>query len=464
MPSLLDLADETLILIGDFVHGDSSTATRPSLFPLSTPIDGRITVKSSSAVRSTWEDMEKWMSDVPAYMALAVRRIEIAFIEDSVTGNTTASIRWTLTLFLSMFTSLEELVITSLEDENGCDPIDSFAQLKPFHLDFLPSLRSLSVALPCRDCSVQIPYLFVLAAPRLHHLKMYIGIDSHHPLGTPKNIEVWNAIHQTWKKRHAKRELPLQTLFIRMDDTYSPDKLGVFTRSLGNLPHLKKVLTWHHTYTREPNLNPTWKILACPKGKRSREGGRDGVGKVKAKVKDKQEWDFYVHDGLEFDPSNLDREHVIPLYEYAASLAHGNRDLRSFDFNLELVICAPDAPPRRHFHPPMAGRDRKADNRCLMDAMKAASKVFIKTIPSMSIGVFWTASLRWSESTVWNRWIWHVVKQPNGRKKSVVTRETYWNPSDMAAERIHGGQETVQNTGVALPSTDLAQVFHGHAS
>ncbi|KAK8853272.1 hypothetical protein IAR55_003975 [Kwoniella newhampshirensis] len=193
--NLLDLSDETLLLISHFVHKDNEIEL-PSFGAhwenFQSDIDPEV-AEDYLSFRSSckrlykicklqglhvrvkrWNKMVKWVEEAPVAVMRGVRRVELDIVRDSVPQVSFSLRSSMISTFLSGFTNLEELIVTNL-------PLCRHTRkgYKTHHLralyDFLKNLLSLCVQVKCDQCSTFIPLWMLSASPILQHLKVADG-------------------------------------------------------------------------------------------------------------------------------------------------------------------------------------------------------------------------------------------------------------------------------------------------
>ncbi|WRT70161.1 uncharacterized protein IL334_007155 [Kwoniella shivajii] len=441
MPSLLDLEDETLRLIGQYTNKDAHIPL-PSFGPHWENFRSEISHKAARdllSFRSTckrvngvcrleglhlritkWQKMSRWMSNAPREVEQAIRRIHICL---PVSDSARFSSFFGLTTFLHRFDNLEELII------HGClscshmygysqDP-SSANKLRLPEYSFLSNLKSLSVDVICPFCSQDIPKLLVPPAPRMKHLKIslagcQIEVPPNGLFGTGSPISItsdaitcFQEILEEWSKKNNGSRLDLRTLQLR----YPPRPEDGTEDGLGCM--IQKVFEFL------PNLEE-FGITRFDGEQEDLVAGFIIVGRQKST------WQFQMKD-LEIDGDSPSSIHEL------ISTLHPPPSLKRFDpvivFKTHLTqpyyrsVSSFQTRSDFYSHRKSSMKSHRQSSlvyeNSLKEGMTAAAKALLEMIPSLERGSFWEQGTEWSKKD-WNLWEWENVTDVTGISRPFI--------------------------------------------
>ncbi|WRT70174.1 uncharacterized protein IL334_007168 [Kwoniella shivajii] len=436
----LDLSDDTIRLIGEYVNGDfdiplpsfgphwmnfmseiGGTASKNLTHLRATcrRIRGAVFLQNSHIVLkelpSTTSNQNIWIKEASKDFKNTISRALISFeprkSKDPI-------------VFWNEFTStlgdmnLEELIIKSApfchhldfwsdHDIDGADETTWYKPLGEFlHRPFghiFDSLQSLSIETRCPQCVADLPLLFVPAARKLGHLRI-----DHEPLKPPLHDEeaaIWDpdeafkAPFELWRTEHGK-EMGLKTLHIHYVDPRSDLRSVEWSNVIGNaFSTFRQLEKFSITRTQGifRHLVPgiTLKVF-------NRGGG----------------WNFEIDDGLSLALTSLD----VFIYSLSAPPT-----LKSFDPVFRLRIgsgrpcisspisgeSGPEFFQKHELALALKARNQEMYEPNLMNAMKAVSWKMIDLIPSLEEGAFWEQGTD-STDCDWYRWTWKKSSNSDG--------------------------------------------------
>ncbi|WRT70175.1 uncharacterized protein IL334_007169 [Kwoniella shivajii] len=437
--SLLDLNDEILWLIGQYVDGDLAIPM-PSFGPYWTTYPDLIDPKTSRDLiffRSTCRRLRHACRLQGIHMVIdeievegragpeenlcsdgiqkCVRRARISPLcrRRSLRGHSPET---TFASKLQPLSYLEELSVQHGTETSSKLATQVFETL-PEPLDFLPNLKSLSVDFDCNDCSGHLPLLLITSAPKLQHLKMYLDPPVDVPDWDP--LQAFSAILKAWTDHNLKPYMPLTTLYLK----YPWSARGIIWRSWG------KVI--REAFKLLPELEDFQVASFNKKGKELTFGTYLICSKEEQGNAELVQWKFEVMNLEDGDWRNS-----WTLEEMINYLKPSSK-LKIFD---PIIVIQPGesrpcnlSPSSNHitrksiYHDQNSYESSRFEDllskyeHLLRSQMKAAAEALIELVPSLQEGAFWERGTEVSYDD-WYRWKWTKSIGDDGTPEAEVTK------------------------------------------
>ncbi|WWC64512.1 uncharacterized protein I303_107122 [Kwoniella dejecticola CBS 10117] len=440
MPSLLDLEDDTIRLIGHFANRDAYIPL-PSYGPhwqnYKTEINGKV-CRDLLALRSTCKRVHtvtkleglhvdiqtfpkliRWSSEAPREVEKGVRRLRLCMPGSG--GVEVITVFAILTNLLHRFENLEELIITGHESCHHSysyhgEPTRHQPQLPLY--PFLPNLKSLAIDVACPNCAESAPKLLVPAAPKLQHLKF--GLFAFPPIPTqpvqvpmvvlplPDPSDIIEGMCSRWCLENKQDKLSLKTLhinYLALRPTQSEDCYG-------------------STIKQTLELFPQIEHISMTRFGRDFTELRSGL-KLKARNV-YGHWAFTCENPFGENKESVSLEEALSNFSFPSTM-------KTFDPVISVVIpstrpitggIASTEMTRSAF---LGGQPRCDEDQAealagyqanLKEAILAVAQVLLDHIPSLEGGTVWEKGTHWSRKD-WTLRSWTKIRV-NGISKPVL--------------------------------------------
>ncbi|WWD19693.1 hypothetical protein CI109_104157 [Kwoniella shandongensis] len=421
--SLLNLADDTLRLIGDYLD-DTDSIPLPSFYPHSENYRHRFDKQLGGShrrlrnscrrlhhvlpqgelhVEIKWMFMLKiWMENVPDYFLRSVTRLRINLYKQYAKDLQGC---WSdFTTFLTRLPNLEELYLSGTPFCEHRDSVEISTDKLAIPADMiLPKLKSFANEIECGHCLVYLEPLLI-TAPNLQHVKSVFGFND---IGEEEALDTSNRLFDL-RRRHNIKATKLETLYLAVNQSYTTE--DVLVEFVDSCPRLKEFVITRRIGDKDTRLTSLFDVAAL-----SNRAPRP--------------WQFEVRS---------------ESFGRLSELADEFRDLK----HLEILDCAMKLElsqyvcSRQSYRGPLRDRDPTAppavrnDDRFRVsperyediyaEAIIAATKVFVDKCPSIRTLRFWDDFTQPNTGIInvpnrdWLRWESHVIVDAESGKVEIT--------------------------------------------